>query len=136
MRASLLSVAAAMLLGIGPAAAFDGLRTPSNNIVCMLDDSVSAELRCDIGDLAPNRLRAPNDCHLGFGDAFVVGADGKSGERICHGDTIMHEDVTTLPYGSVWRHRALTCRSEPTGLTCRNAQGHGFSLSRSSQRTF
>jgi len=138
MRTSVCVLAVLAMLGAMPAMAFDGLKTPSSNIVCILDDSdaASVALRCDIAHLKATRLRPPADCHLGWGDAFAIGENGKSGERICHGDTIMHEDVTVLPYGAVWQHGAFTCRSDPSGLTCLNAQGHGFSLSRSSQRLF
>jgi hypothetical protein len=138
MRASLFVLAMMAMFGTAPAIAFDGLKTPSNNIVCILDDSdpSSGELRCDIANLRPTKLRPPKDCHLGWGDAFAVSQDGKSGARICHGDTVMHEDVAMLPYGAVWQRGAFTCRSEPNGLTCMNAQGHGFSISRSSQRVF
>jgi hypothetical protein len=125
-------------LGATPAVAFDGLKTPSNNIVCILDniDGASADLRCDIRVLKPPKLRPPKDCDFGWGDAVAISEDGKSGERICHSDTVMHEDVPVLPYGMVWQRGAITCRSEPTSLTCVNAQGHGFSIARSSQRVF
>jgi hypothetical protein len=138
-RSSLLALAAITLIGAAPAVAADGLRMPSDNIVCTVQDpdaNLVGELRCDIRNLTPTKLRPPNDCHLGWGDAFSISPNGRIGERICHGDTIMHEDVMILPYGETWRHGAYTCRSQANGLTCVNTRGHGFSLSRSSQRLF
>ena len=138
MRAFLFGLATIATLGATPALASEGFKMPSNNMVCILDnlDGEVADLRCDKANLRPTELRYPKDCHLGFGDAFAIAEDGRSGERICHGDTVMHEDVAILPYGTVWQHGRLTCASERSGLTCRNAQGHGFSISRSSQRVF
>jgi hypothetical protein len=144
-RTSAFGLAAIAMLTAPPAFASDGLlplppdgfKTPSNNIVCLFDDTASpVALRCDMGNLRPTKLRPPKDCNLGWGDAFALNANGNTSERMCHGDTIMHEDVMVLPYGKVWQHGAFTCRSEPSGLTCFNAQDHGFSLSRSSQRLF
>jgi hypothetical protein len=137
-RVALFALATVATLGATPTAAVDGLRMPSNNIVCTVqepDDNLAGELRCDTRNFPPTSRRPPKDCQLGWGDAFSIGESGKA-ERICHGDTIMHEDVMVLPYGMTWQHGAYTCRSQPSGLTCFNAQGHGFSLSRSSQRLF
>jgi hypothetical protein len=138
-RAALLALAATAMLGTKPAVAVDGFRTPSDNIVCTVqdsDDKLVGELRCDTRNFRLTKGRPPKDCHLGWGDAFSIGENGRSGERICHGDTIMHEAVMVLPHGDTWRHSAFTCRSKANGLTCINARGHGFSLSRSSQLLF
>ena len=137
-RAYLFTLAIIAMLGATPAIAFDGLKTPSGNIVCILDgtDDAPPALRCDIRNFRPTKLPPPKGCPLNWGDAFEISGDGKFGELACHSDTIMHEDVAVLPYGAVWHHDALTCVSEQSGLTCRNTQGHGFSISRSSQRLF
>jgi hypothetical protein len=134
----LCALAMVAILGATPAAAADGLKMPSGNIVCTVQDpdaNLVGELRCDTRNFRSTKDRPPKDCHLGWGDAFSIAQSGKS-ERICHGDTIMHEDVMVLPYGMTWQHGAFTCRSQPSGLTCFNAQGHGFSLSKSSHRLF
>ena len=41
-----------------------------------------------------------------------------------------------LGYGRRYTWRGITCVSATTGLTCRNASGHGFFLSRRRQRIF
>ena len=45
-------------------------------------------------------------------------------------------DLPRLGYGRPWRWRGIVCRSALGGLTCENREGHGFFLSRSSQRVF
>jgi len=42
-----------------------------------------------------------------------------------------------LPYGTTWQRRDLRCTSKSTGLKCwSTSSGHGFFLSRDSQRRF
>ena len=41
-----------------------------------------------------------------------------------------------LAYGRTWTWHGFRCRSERSGLTCTNRSGHGFVLSRQSQRIF
>jgi hypothetical protein len=41
-----------------------------------------------------------------------------------------------LAYGRRYTWHGITCASAATGLTCRNASGHGFFLSRQRQRVF
>jgi hypothetical protein len=45
-------------------------------------------------------------------------------------------DLPTLGYGRQWAWRGFRCMSARRGLTCRNRSGHGFFLSRQSQRLF
>ena len=137
-RTSLCILATVAIPGATSAVAADGFKMPSGDIVCTVQDpdaNLAGELRCDTRNFRPTKVRPPRDCPLGWGDAYAIGQTGKS-ERICHGDTIMHEDVMVLPYGMTWQHGPYTCRSQPSGLTCSNVQGHGFSLSKSSQRLF
>ena len=39
-------------------------------------------------------------------------------------------------YGRIWTWNGFGCTSRRTGLTCKNQSGHGFVLSRQSQRVF
>jgi hypothetical protein len=110
-----------------------GFKSPSNNIHCQYFEG---ELRCDIAQISSATPPKPRDCELDWGRAFAVAATSPSGQRLCHGDTAMDDSLPTLPYGSSWRQGGITCTSEQSGVTCSNALGHGFSLSRSSQRLF
>ncbi len=113
----------------GPA----GFKSPSNNIHCQYFDG---ELRCDIAQISSPLPPKPRDCELDWGQAFAVAADSRIGQRLCHGDTAADPSLPTLPYGSTWRRDGFTCTSEQSGVTCANALGHGFSLSRNVQRLF
>ncbi len=79
----------------------------------------------------------PRDCDLEFGRAFEISSNrGRLGERICYGDTIMDRALPVLSYGAAWQHNGFTCTSEQSGVTCFNAERHGFSLSRAAQSVF
>jgi len=47
-----------------------------------------------------------------------------------------NDELMPLPYGMEWRNDGFVCRSEPSGVTCRNALQHGFTVSRSIQQLF
>jgi hypothetical protein len=116
-----------------------GFRTPSNNIFCLLDEGLPGAigyLRCDIRGISGATPPRPQSCDLDWGRAFAIEEDGRSGERICHGDTVLNDALRTLTYGRIWRRGGFTCKSEQGGLTCINRMGHGFSLSRNDQRIF
>jgi hypothetical protein len=110
-----------------------GFRTPSNNIYCQIDESV---LRCDLRQASGVKPPRPRDCDLEWGDAFIIEQNGLSGYPLCHADTVANDALPILSYGSIWEREGYTCKSEEAGLTCLNGMGHGFSLSRSSQRVF
>ena len=112
-----------------------GFQMPSKNVYCQffaLDGP--ATLRCDMMqiDVQP---RAPFPCEGDYGRAFEMTARGRA-ERICRGDTLYDPSLPALAYGEVWQHGGFTCRSEQTGLTCFNAMGRGWSLSRARQEVF
>jgi hypothetical protein len=119
-----------------------GFKTPSNNIYCQMDGGGAPEgesnryLRCDIRDINSIIPPKPRDCEFDWGQAFAIGADGLSGQRMCYSDTVVDDGLLTLSYGSVWQRGGFTCKSEESGLTCFNASEHGFSLSKNSQRLF
>ena len=136
-RAVLTARLIAVLIGGTTAAvgqgAPSGFKSPSGNIHCQYFDG---ELRCDIAQLSAPVPPKPRDCELDWGRAFAIAVNSRSGAKLCHGDTAMDDSLPVLPYGSVWRSGGLSCTSEQTGVTCSNALGHGFSLSRSVQRLF
>lgn len=113
-----------------------GLQTPSGNIHCQyFAIDKQATLRCDIGQIAtrPPRLA---DCELDWGSAFEISARGNDAQRICHGDTVMDKSLPVLGYGGIWQRGGFTCTSDQGGLTCFNADRHGFSLSKARQDIF
>jgi hypothetical protein len=58
------------------------------------------------------------------------------GYRLCHGDTVANDALSTLSYGTTWERGGFTCKLEQTVLICLNGAKHGFSLSKDSQRVF
>jgi hypothetical protein len=48
----------------------------------------------------------------------------------------MDSSLPVLGYGEVWQRSGFTCKSEPSGITCFNADRRGFSLARAKQEMF
>jgi hypothetical protein len=117
----------------------EGFKTPSNNIFCIIeppyDNHPDSDLRCDLQQMR-SRPSRPKDCTEEWGDAFSIGQRASRGVRICHGDTTRNEELMELSYGSEWKQGGFSCKSETSGLTCANTNGHGFTLSRSAQKVF
>ncbi len=134
-----LVAAFALAQAAAPAAAEErpvGLRTPSGNIHCQFFSyDGQTTLRCDIAQIATRPPR-PADCDLEWGNAFEVSVRGSNAQRICYGDTVIDASLPVLAYGGVWQHGGFTCTSEPSGLTCFNADRHGFALSKARQDLF
>jgi hypothetical protein len=132
---------AASALNAGSAGAQDlpGIQTPSHNIFCMaspaMEGQPTPELRCDIRQMTTRPPRPPANCPESWGDAFFIDPTGP-GKLMCHGDTVTNPSYPVLAYGRTWSVYGFACLSQTTGLTCRNAQGHGFSISREAQKVF
>ena len=115
----------------GPA----GFQSPSKNIACQyFDYDRQNTIRCDIA-VIETKPRRPADCDLEYGQAFEMNAKGPAG-RICYGDTVIDKSLPVLAYGEIWQRGGFTCTSEQAGVTCFNADRHGFSLARAKQDIF
>lgn len=138
-RSPIALLVTALAQAANPAAAGErpaGLQTPSGNIHCQFFSyDGQTTLRCDIGQIATRPSR-PADCDLSWGSAFEVSMRGDNAQRICHGDTVMDPSLPVVAYGEVWQHGGFTCTSETSGLTCFNADRHGFTLSKARQELF
>jgi len=110
-------------------------QSPSGNIFCALMTGAYNEARCDMAELTPSYKKRPADCEQDWGSSFSVGPTGKGGLG-CVGDTVMMQDAPVLSYGDSLDVGPFTCTSVKTGMTCMNAQGHGFTLSRAKQEVF
>ncbi len=109
----------------------DRFLTPSRNIFCLLSGE---DLVCEIfTGLAPEPAQ---DCDLDW-TGISLGRTGMPYPN-CAGDTNRQaaEGAPILQYGGEWKRGAISCKSEQTGLTCTNTEGHGFFLSRASWRIF
>jgi len=110
-----------------PAAAqavYKTFRTPSGQILCAYYNASerALEIRCDLLFL--------ND------RAAVIRASGK-GRIVKVTDAAGNPRSRTLTCGTSTRFGAYTCTSRRSGLPCRNRRsGHGFTVSKQSQRVF
>jgi uncharacterized protein DUF6636 len=144
-RVLLLLLVLAVCSGTAAAARLPGVRTPSTNITCFYvpaRPTAHGNLLCTIKHAVYTRalqarcIAPPTglDWH-----GFTL-SDTKRGEVLCAGGLMYDGRDTprffTLAYGRTWRHSGLTCTSRVTGLTCRNATGHGLFLSRESWRVW
>jgi hypothetical protein len=121
-----------------PAVAQDyfGFQTPTGNIHSAIYSwAGGTEARCDLRELTPSYTQRPAGCDLDWGSAFAVGARGK-GVLACVGDTVIDPQNPVLPYGEAVSLGGISCVSAKTGITCTNAEGHGFSVARAKQRLF
>ena len=144
-RYLLLVICAAALAATGTAAAttpLPGIRSPTGNIACFLVSGGPELLLCSI---AHSSYAAALQARCMRPDGSGVDWHGfalrptKSGELNCTGGILYDSGkyrprYVTLPYGKSWHRAAFTCTSQRTGVTCRNAAGHGVSLSRESYR--
>ena len=104
--------------------------TPSHNIACAITtgDGEGA-VRCDIAEKTWEAPHRAEPCEAGdYGHSVTTDATGTSFE--CASDAVGGGRV--LPYGSSLRGGQFTCTSARTGVTCRHANGRGFTLSRAS----
>lgn len=123
------------LLLATPAAAQDiTFRSPTGNIGCMFITGDYTSVRCDLRDAIPSYAR-PRSCGMDWGHAFEVGVTGP-GTPLCAGDTVMDPRAGVLDYGRSLNIGSLSCTSAKTGMTCMNAEGHGFTVSRARQTAF
>lgn len=135
-RNPVLAAIAAISLA-GPAAAdVMPMRMPSGNIHCAVGlERDYADVICEIHDRAgaPARPR-PAGCSGAWGHIFDLRERGPVAmECGAPGPRNDSPGVFVFDYGRTERFGAITCSSSERGLTCRNADGHGFSLSRARQ---
>lgn len=139
-RSSALAAALALLLSLALAPAAGAVsittfRTPSENINCAFLGPAHAALRCDISmtDNAPKPK--PASCEFEYGYSYGLTPRGKA-RRLCVSDAVVDPNSKVLRYGSSIRRYGMRCTSRRSGLRCVNRRGHGFRISRASQRLF
>lgn len=107
--------------------------SPSGRIGCMITKD---EARCDVSDYAWSELPPkPSDCEFDWGGTLVV--ETKSAGYVgCISDSVSG-GTDVLGYGEATHAFGFTCRSETSGVECRNdATQHGFEAARTRYRLF
>lgn len=114
-------------------------RTPTGNIGCAFSEGLTGDLtptiRCDIRSRLVPEPRPPKGCQLDSGDSIQITRFGNA-ILVCHGDTAIDPQSRILAYGHTFRRDGVGCVSRAVGITCTNARGHGFFMSRQSWRIF
>ena len=128
------------------AAGIVAFHTPSRNIYCAYapsSEGYAPSIRCDIRVRQWRPPRKPASCSVDYGQGLSLTAVPKPGQKgvgrasvVCAGDTVLGLRGPALAYGSRFARGGIACLSRVTGLTCRNAAGHGFFLSRQRYRLF
>ena len=130
----LLALCLLMLTSLPSVAQDISFRSPTGNIHCTIFTGSYSGARCDLSKFTPTYSR-PNDCDLDWGFAFEVGSTG-TGAPICAGDTVINPGAPVLDYGHSVTRASVTCTSEKAGMTCMNAERHGFTVARERQQAF
>lgn len=116
------------------AQSFAAFTSPSGTIGCVMYDGPSVS--CQVEN-AVWKVQKPSNCDGAYGDEASLSRNRAA--LACHTDTDFVGDAKTqpvLPSGTTAVFRGLQCASATTGVTCRNATGHGFTVARTSYRLF
>jgi hypothetical protein len=119
-------------------------KSPTGNINCLyLDVKGEEEMRCDITQFTPSFKTAPKGtsnemivCTPALLHGYSVTPNAATGRAFCPTDAVIDPGSSVLPYGASITRGGMTCVSETSGMTCKNAAGHGFSISRAQQKVF
>jgi hypothetical protein len=119
----------ALTLGISLAvpatasATLRAFRSPSGAIGCVYyrDPDTPASVRCDVA---------------GAGDHAWTVANAGRARRIHVTDSALDQQAPVLAYGKTRHFGKIDCTSRPSGMTCRNAARHGFTVARQHQKLF
>jgi hypothetical protein len=144
MRSFLLLLVASLAFSAAASATtlLPGFHSPSGNIRCYVGPGTT--LRCSIAQASyaqelQERCLHPNGSGVDW-HGFELRPRGK-GAVTCSGGILYNPSTqrpsySLLPYGTSWRRAGFTCTSQTTGVTCRNAGGHGLFVSRGSWRAW
>jgi hypothetical protein len=111
--------------------------TPSGNIQCSAGTGEgAADVSCTIFERSGPLARADTGgCMSNFGHHFVL-FDHGGVEMPCEDLPRRMSGAPLAGYGEAARFGKITCTSSKSGFECRNADGHGFFLSRARQSVF
>lgn len=114
-------------------------KTPSGNIECSVGiGRDSADIICEIHQRQdPPAAPRPAGCTGPWGHHFELLERGPVRMRCgAPGSKSTAPGVDIAEYGQTGQFGDITCLSQRTGFECRNADGHGFFLSRRRQSVF
>jgi hypothetical protein len=114
--------------GTGSAQSLKAFQSPTGNIACVMTAKVA---RCDIAERDWSPPPHPSSCpnEVDFGQGIQLPASGAA-QFVCAGDTTLNPQAPKLEYGSSSQVGSITCTSAESGMSCSNASGGSFSISR------
>jgi hypothetical protein len=131
-----LSLAVAVLASPALADDYIGFQSPTGNIQCGIYRSDQmASARCDLMELVQSYTKEPADCEFDWGRSFAVDDQGK-GYVACVSDAVGDLSNPVLGYGEAVSLGGISCVSAKTGMTCTNAEGHGFTVAKAKQKVY
>jgi hypothetical protein len=136
MRWEAIFAGAAILLVAAPAASAGvyRFRSPTGNIRCV---SIGARVACAVKSV----YRYPDATRGAAYGNWVLDSGGRAVFTWLPARSLPSPNSHVLRYGHTWQaggelSDGVRCTSRFTGMTCRNVERHGFSLSRERQRIF
>ncbi len=114
--------------GTGSAQSLKAFQSPTGNIACIMTAKFA---RCDIAERDWNPPPHPSSCpnEVDFGQGIQLPASGAA-QFVCAGDTALNPQAPKLEYGSSSQVGSITCTSAESGMSCSNAGGGSFAISR------
>jgi hypothetical protein len=114
--------------GTGSAQSLKAFQSPTGNIACLM---TAKSARCDIAERDWNPPPHPSSCpdEVDFGQGIQLPASGPA-QFVCAGDTALNPQAPKLDYGSSSQVGSITCTSAESGMSCQNASGGTFTISR------
>ena len=112
-----------------------GFRTPSGNIYCNggLD---GAHVDCVIVNRESGSAPPGYNCPVGREFAVSLNERGPASGGCGRSSGRLSTYTDIADYGVTGQFGLITCLSQRTGFSCQNADGHGFFLSRRSQKVY
>jgi hypothetical protein len=107
-------------------------QTSDGNVGCELSGS---SVRCDIAARVWSPPAKPSSCQLAWGQGLAVGPSGAA-HFVCAGDSALDPGGTVVPNGADDEVGSVSCQVRYFGVTCFDAAGKGFSISRTGYTTF
>ena len=107
--------------------------SPSRNILCMMS-KFTASCFISVKQWTIDQPDAPGCAESDWGNVIDLSAEGVSWP--CYTDFGFDFDAPVLAYGDAIVVGEFRCDSVETGVTCRNASGHGFTIARAEVKTF
>lgn len=108
---------------------------PGGAIHCVIVTAERHYVRCDLVGGKLSFTEPPEGCEGEWGRAFEVAELGE-GRPLCVTDSVVDPEVQVMEPGYSHSRGGVACFSEPGGMTCMNAEAHGFTLTEDTQEVF